>query len=177
MWMTRFFLSNGLCAGVVALATVFAVQATYAEDMLAPSGEVILTVSGAIGTTNGNGVLALDADLFATLPQHSFTTGTIWTEGTATYTGVLLRDLLAAVGATGSTVKLTALNDYEISMPIADALMDGPLLANLSNGKPMSLREKGPIWLIYPYDTVDGYRTEQTYARSIWQLIRIAVAD
>jgi len=145
--------------------------------MPAPNGEVILTVSGAIGTTNGDGVLTLDSDLFATLPQHSFTTGTIWTDGTATYTGVLLRDVLAAAGATGATVRLTALNDYQIEMPASGALGDGPLLANLSDGQPMPLRDKGPIWLIYPYDTVPGYRTEQTYARSIWQLNRIEVAD
>jgi hypothetical protein len=177
MWMTRPFLSNSLCAGVVALVAAFAAQATHSETKPAPTGEIILTVSGAIGTTNGDGVLALDAALFATLPQHSFTTGTIWTEGTATYTGVLLRDLLAAAGTTGETVNLKALNDYQISMPAADALEDGPLLANLSDGKPMSLREKGPVWLIFPYDDVAGYRTEQSYARSIWQLNRIEVAD
>ena len=136
-----------------------------------------MTVSGKIANTNSDGVLALDAELFATLPQHSFTTSTIWTEGTATYTGVLLRDLLAAVGADGATVKLTALNDYEISMPAADALEDGPLLANLSNGEPMSVRDKGPVWMIFPFDDVAAYRTEQTYSRSIWQLNRIEIAD
>lgn len=159
-----------------AIAALCAIPA-FAQDTPAPTGDVILTVSGNIAATNGNGVLALDADLFAALPQHSFTTGTIWTEGSATYSGVLLRDLLAAIGAKGDTVMLTALNDYQISMPASDALADGPLLANLSDGAPMSLREKGPIWLIYPYDDVVAYRTEQTYARSIWQLNRIEVVD
>jgi hypothetical protein len=177
MWMTRSFLSDSLHAGAVAVTLAFAAHATQAQDMPAPTGEVILTVSGAITTTNGDDVLALDAALFATLPQHSFTTGTIWTEGTATYSGVLLRDLLAAVGATGGTVKLTALNDYEISMPAAEAREDGPLLANLAGGQPMPVRDKGPVWLIYPYDGVAGYRTEQTYARSIWQLNRIEISD
>ncbi|WP_216842449.1 molybdopterin-dependent oxidoreductase [Tabrizicola piscis] len=148
-----------------------------AETLPAPQAEVILTVSGAIGTTNADGVLALDADLMASLPQHSFTTATIWTEGTATYSGVLLRDLLAAAGATGATVKLTALNDYQISMPAADALADGPLLAFLADGQPMSTRDKGPVWLIYPFDDVAAFRTEQTYARSIWQLNRIEITD
>jgi hypothetical protein len=41
----------------------------------------------------------------------------------------------------------------------------------------MSVREKGPIWMIFPYDSVEAFRTEQTYARSIWQLDRIAVTD
>lgn len=161
----------------MAFGFAFAAPFASAQEMAAPTGEVILTVAGAITTTNGDGVLALDADLFAKLPQHTFITSTIWTEGTATYTGVLLRDLLDAVGAKGSTVKLTALNDYQISMPAADAFENGPLLANLSNGEPMSLRDKGPVWLIYPFDDVAEYRTEQTYARAIWQLNRIEITD
>lgn len=144
-----------------------------AQDFSAPKSDVILTVSGQISQTNGDGTLSLDATQFASLPQHKFTTSTTWTEGTPTFEGVLLKDLIAAVGATGVTITLTALNDYRISMPTADAHDDGPLLAYLMNGKPMSLREKGPVWLVYPYDANADYRTEQAYARSIWQLDRI----
>lgn len=159
------------------LLAALAPGAATAETLPAPAGEVILTVSGAISTTNGDGVLALDAGLLASLPQHAFTTATIWTEGSATYSGVLLRDLLAAAGSTGANVTLTALNDYQISMPAADAAADGPLLAYLADGQPMSTRDKGPVWLIYPFDDVAAYRTEQTYARSIWQLNRIEIRD
>jgi hypothetical protein len=176
MQMSVSILRQSLLGANFALAALCAAP-VFAQDMAAPTGDVILTVSGNIAASNGNDVLALDAELFAALPQHSFTTGTIWTKGTATYTGVLLRDLLAAVGAKGDTVMLTALNDYLIEMPASDALENGPLLANLSDGQPMSLRDKGPIWLVYPYDDVAEYRSEQTYARSIWQLNRIEVAD
>lgn len=163
--------------GAGLLAIVLSVSAAQAEDMPAPTGEVLLTVSGSISTTNGDGVLALDAVLFSSLPQHSFTTSTIWTKGTATYSGVLLRDLLTAAGATGGTVTLTALNDYQISMPAAEVLADGPLLANLSDGKPMSVRDKGPVWMVYPYDMAPEYRTEKAYARSIWQVTSIEISD
>jgi hypothetical protein len=50
-------------------------------------------------------------------------------------------------------------------------------LATLADGKPMSVREKGPVWMLFPYDDVAAYRTEQTYARSIWQLNRIEITD
>lgn len=163
--------------GTIAVALALLAPVARAEDMAAPTGEVILTVSGAIGTTNGDGVLALDAALLGGLPQTSFTTSTIWTEGSHSYSGVLLRDLLEAAGATGGTVVLTALNDYQISIPVTDAREDGPLLAYLSDGEPMSVRDKGPVWMIYPYDEVAEYRTEQTYARSIWQLARIEITD
>jgi hypothetical protein len=175
--MTVFRSKRMMISGACLLALVGVSASASAETLPAPQGEVILTVSGAITTTNGDGVFALDADLMATLPQHEFATSTIWTEGTTTYSGVLLRDLLAAAGATGATVKLTALNDYQITMPAADALEDGPLLAYLADGKTMPTRDKGPVWLIYPFDDVAAYRSEQTYARSIWQLNRIEITD
>jgi hypothetical protein len=146
-----------------------------ASDLPLPAGDVILTVSGAISTTNADGAARFDHALLDTLPQHSFTTTTIWTEGPNTYTGILLKDLLAAVGATGATVKATALNDYEISFPTADIASDAPLVAYRSDGELMSVRDKGPLWLIFPFDTNADYRTEETYARSIWQMDRIEV--
>jgi hypothetical protein len=161
-----------LHAVLLAAVCLFA-PAAQAEGFTAPTGDVLLTVSGQITLTNVSGTLSLDADQFATLPQHRFTTSTTWTDGTPTFEGVLLKDLMAAVGATGTTVALTALNDYKITIPLSEIHDDGPLLAYLMDGKPMSLRDKGPIWLVYPYDANAEYRTEQTYARSIWQLNRI----
>jgi len=164
-------------AALAGLAGLVAAPSARAESLPAPQGEVILTVSGAIANTNDDGLARLDMALLEGLPKHSFATSTIWTEGVDTYEGVLLTDLLSAVGATGTNVLAKALNDYEITFPVAEATSDGPLLAYLTNGKPMSVREKGPIWLIFPYDTVEAFRTEQTYARSIWQLDRITVTD
>jgi hypothetical protein len=37
----------------------------------------------------------------------------------------------------------------------------------------MSIREKGPLWLVYPYDLNKAYQSETIYSRSIWQLVRI----
>lgn len=164
-------------AALAGLAGLVAAPSARAESLPAPQGEVILTVSGAIANTNDDGLARLDMALLEGLPKHSFATSTIWTEGVDTYEGVLLTDLLSAVGATGTNVLAKALNDYEITFPVAEATSDGPLLAYLTNGKAMSVREKGPIWLIFPYDTVEAFRTEQTYARSIWQLDRITVTD
>lgn len=149
----------------------------FSDELAPPTGEVLLTVSGAISVTNGDGTTSFDQALLDSLPQYSFTTSTIWTEGTATYSGVLLKDLLAAVGATGTVIQATALNDYQISIPVADVADDAPLLAYLADGAPMSVREKGPIWLIYPFDVNEAYRTEQNYARAIWQLDRIAITN
>ena len=164
-----------LKAAVTALS--LAAGPVLADGFAAPTGEVILTLGGAVGQTNAQGALELDRRLLESLPQHEFATSTIWTDGVVTFRGVRLGDLLQAARATGSTVTLTALNDYSVSMSMADAMADGPLLAFLMNGEPMSVRDKGPVWLVYPYDSDAAFRTEKTYAWSIWQLDRIEVSD
>ena len=51
----------------------------------------------------------------------------------------------------------------------------GPIIAYMMNGEEMSVRNKGPLWLVYPYDLNHEYRSEVIYSRSIWQLDRIDV--
>ena len=166
-----------LC-GVAVLAAITALSLpAAAQQMAAPTGDVVLTISGAITAPNSDGVLALDMAQLQSLPQQEFSTTTIWTEGETTFRGVLLKDVLTAAGATGATLALTALNDYQIQMPTAEAGNEGPTIAYMMNGAEMPVRDKGPLWLVYPYDSNADFRTEQAYARSIWQLSRIEVTD
>lgn len=72
-------------------------------------------------------------------------------------------------------IDATAINDYSVEIPISDAVEGGPILAYKSDGAYMSRRDKGPIWLIYPYDQNADYRSETIYSRSIWQLDRLNV--
>jgi hypothetical protein len=51
----------------------------------------------------------------------------------------------------------------------------GPIVAFARNGAPMPLRDKGPLWIVYPYDSNPDYQSELIYSRSIWQLDRIEV--
>jgi hypothetical protein len=163
-------------AALLAFA-VASLQQVHAQGLGHPAGKVILTVTGEIARTNATGKASFDLSLLDALPQHGFVTSTIWTSGQTTYSGVLLVDLLAAVGAQGATVVGNALNDYRIRIPVAEITEEAPLLAYRADGVPMSVREKGPIWLIYPFDSDEQYRTEQNYSRSIWQLNRIEITD
>jgi hypothetical protein len=159
-----------MSVGLVFLTPVTRVSAA---DLAKPVGEVILTVSGAISNTNGEGKAALDLDMLKALPVASFKTKTTWTEGEKTFTGVSLQALLAAVGSSGTLAKAIALNDYGVEIPVSDAVADGPIVAYLMDNQPMSVRDKGPLWIVYPFDAKPEYRTEATYAKSIWQLARI----
>ncbi|MEL6451966.1 MAG: molybdopterin-dependent oxidoreductase [Pseudomonadota bacterium] len=120
---------------------------------------------------------AVSLDALDEMEQVSFTTSTIWTDGPVTFSGVPLKVLLAAHAAQGTAVEMVALNDYAVTMPLDALEDDAPIVATRMNGAPMSVRDKGPYWVVFPYDKDPKYRTETTYALSIWQLNRLKVVD
>ena len=72
---------------------------------------------------------------------------------------------------------LVALNDYVVTVPVAELEEDYPIVATRMDGKTMSVRDKGPYWVVFPYDLDSKYRTETVFSRSIWQLNRLRVAE
>jgi hypothetical protein len=148
-----------------------------AAGMLAPpQDEVLLTVSGAIAETNTEaGEAVFDRAMLEALDPVIIETSTIWTDGVQRFRGVPLVTLLDRLGAEGTILRALALNDYAIEIPVSDAVEGGPIIAFERNDEPMSVRDKGPLWVIYPYDVVPEYKSERIYARSIWQLVSIEV--
>ncbi|SIN77374.1 molybdopterin-dependent oxidoreductase [Vannielia litorea] len=155
----------------------FAALPLAAQELAAPEGEVILTLSGEIATTNAGDTAQFDLAMLEALGTETIETTTIWTEGTNTFEGVSLKALAEAAGFEGGTLRATAINDYAVEIPVTDAVEGGPIVAYRMNGAEMSVRDKGPLWIVYPYDASAEYRTEVIYSRSIWQLDRIVVTD
>ena len=149
--------------------------AVTVTTLAAPTEKVVLTVTGRIGVTNAPGAARFDAAMLAALPRHSFRTSTIWTGGVETFSGVELQTLLDRLGVSDGTLKITAINDYSVQIPVAEVQAGGALLADLRDGKPMAVRDKGPIWLVYPYDSDAEFRNEVIYSRSVWQVDRVEV--
>ena len=147
----------------------------FAEELATPTGDVILTVSGPLETTNVDGTAQFDLEMLEALDATTFETTTIWTEGDHSFTGVSLQALAEHLGLEGETLRATAINDYAVDVPLTDAVEGGPIVAYRMDGETMSLRDKGPLWIVYPYDSDADYRTEVIYSRSIWQLDRIEV--
>lgn len=110
------------------------------------------------------------------LGEVTFETETIWTSGLQQFTGVSLAVLIAQFAPVGGIVQARAINDYMVEIPLSDAVEDGPIIAYERNGKTMSLRTKGPLWIVYPYDSNPAYKTEAVYSRSIWQLDSLSIA-
>lgn len=140
-----------------------------------PKSAVILTVDGKIGVKNLADTAVFDAAIIDALPQKSFVTATPWFKEPTKFTGPLLRDVLQALKAQGNNVKATALNDYKITIPMLDILKYDVILARQIDGKFISVREKGPLFVIYPFDSAAELKSITYYSRSIWQLKTLSV--
>lgn len=111
------------------------------------------------------------------LEQIEFSTSTIWTDGVVTFSGVSLNELLKSLETSGQAIELVALNEYSISIPSGELGDQYPIVATRMNGEQMSVRDKGPFWLVYNYDSDPRFQNETIYSRSIWQLNRIKVVE
>lgn len=162
--------------GLMVLA-VLAGGLAHAQGLPAPSGEPILRVEGQVAQANADGAAVFDLALLDSLPQESFATSTIWTEGTLTFSGPPLAAVLDAAGATGTRIVARAVNDYAVEIPLAEIDARYPILATRINGETFSVRDKGPIWIVYPYDAAPAWRTEVNFGRSVWQLAVLTLAE
>jgi hypothetical protein len=112
------------------------------------------------GDPHHHRLAVFDLALLDQLPQHSFSTRTPWYPDARKFSGVLLSDLLKAV----------ALNDYRVEIPVEDLVRHGAMIASQLDGKPIAVRDKGPLLIIYPFDDKPELRTAVHYSRAIWQL-------
>ncbi|WP_374309710.1 molybdopterin-dependent oxidoreductase [Dongia sp.] len=146
-----------------------------AAALEAPQGPVVLTVTGGIAVTNSAEGLAFDQAALDALPQTIVRTETPWTEGMVEFSGVSLKDLLNVAGAKGRTLIATALNDYAVEIPVSDADNPHVIIAARRNGALMPVRDKGPLWIIYPLSDEPALQNETTNSRMIWQLNRLEI--
>jgi hypothetical protein len=155
---------------VLAGALAFA-AAWPAAALDAPTGKVILTVTGQITVRNIADAAQFDLAMLEKLPQTSFHTKTPWYPEPRKFTGVRLRDLLAALGAQGrASVSAEAINDYRAVIPAEDFNEYDVLVAWHLDDAPMLVRDKGPLVIIYPFDAHAKLRSAVRYGRAVWQL-------
>ena len=164
---------------ISAAVVLFWLAVPLAGQTLVPlparTGPILLTVTGLDATLHPGGKLELDRGMLQAIGTATITTTSIWTEGRHTYTGVALKALAAELGAGDANLRFHALNDYAVEFAAGDSNDTAPILAYEVDGVPMSVRDKGPVWVLYPFDASAEYRTDMIYERSIWQLDRIDV--
>jgi hypothetical protein len=161
-------LSNRFLAPLAVSLALF--SALPALALPPAAGKVILTISGKVANKNTPDAAQFDLAMLEKLPQQSFTTMTPWSKEPIKFTGPLLRDVLAAAKANGTTIKAMALNDYKTAIPVDDAQRYDVVLAHRMNGEPIPVRTKGPLFIVYPFDSKAELQASKFYGRSAWQL-------
>lgn len=158
-----------LAAGALVLAL-----APAAAQSAQPADKPILTVSGKIkGSTEAG--LQFDRTALEAMGTVAIETSTPWYKGPVKFEGVPLAKLMSTVGASGERVVAIALNDYSVEIPIEDFAKYGAILALKRNGEYMPVRDKGPLFIVYPYDQSPELRSQKFYSRSVWQVARLIV--
>lgn len=126
----------------------------------------------ALVLSRGDEAVELTLEDLEAMPQHSITTVTEFTDGATTFTGPLARDVFEHLDLNEvDTVRLTAINDYFIDVPTSDFRQYDVIMALEADGRRLSRRDKGPIWLMYPISDHEELADPQYVARLIWQLV------
>ncbi|MDP2699158.1 molybdopterin-dependent oxidoreductase [Thalassospira sp.] len=103
-------------------------------------------------------------------PATGIVTTTPWTDGERRFTGVSFDTLLDRYGISAPNIQISALNDYNVTVPASVLRQDGAILAYHLDGEVMSVRDKGPFWVIFPYDSDPRFQTDTYWSYSVWQV-------
>lgn len=142
-----------------------------------PQQEVILTVRGALGVASHHGTVKFDLPTLEQIGLVRFTTPTTWTDAPVTFEGILMSRLfeLLAVASHATEAVMTALDDYQVTIPLSDVRRWPVMLALKRDGAYMSVRDKGPLWVVYPRQAFPELNEPRHDPKWIWQLKEIIV--
>lgn len=144
------------------------------EPLPLPKGPVVLTVSGKIERTNSNGAALFDMEMLEALGKASFASRWELSDAPQLFEGIPLRAVLERVGAKGKNLRASALNDYVAVIPVED-LKFNPILATRVDGRVLTIRDKGPLWISYPRDAHRVLQGAKYDYRWVWQLNKLHV--
>jgi hypothetical protein len=165
---------TGLYASAFAALLGWSIAAYASEPLPPPAGPVLLTISGNIEQTNAPGQARFDKGMLEALGTSSFTTSSAFADKPQHFEGVPLRAVMDRVGAKGKALTASASNDYQISIPLDDLKYE-PLIAMRVDGQVLKLRDKGPLWVVYPRDAHKPLQALMYDSRWVWQLNRLHV--
>jgi hypothetical protein len=160
---------------ITAILSITWLSCAQAGTLPKPAGKTILTISGNIANTNVNGAAQFDREMLESIGVVAVETNSPWYDGRVRFEGVPLKKLMAFVGAKGTIVTAVALNDYVSTIPMEDFNKFNVILAMKRDGNYMEVREKGPLFVIYPYDSSPELQTQTYYTRSAWQVAKLIV--
>jgi hypothetical protein len=161
--------------GILFAVTGLVANTASAESIKAPSEKPILTITGKIASKNEGDSAQFDRAMLESLGMVTVETSSPWYKGLVKFEGIPLDKLMKYVGATGDRVTVIALNDYSTEIPIKDFSDYNTIIALKRDGEYMSVRDKGPLFIIYPFDSKPELKSQTYYGRSAWQVAKIIV--
>ncbi|SEG47967.1 hypothetical protein [Oceanospirillum linum] len=114
---------------------------------------------------------------FKALPTTQVRTKTIWTDKEHTFSSVTFKDLMKhlQIDPKGKHVTMIALNDYAIQVAVETLIEHSAFIAYAIDGKRMRIRDKGPLWVLYPFSDQPAINIPPYQAHAIWQLKTLVV--
>ncbi|WP_211252982.1 molybdopterin-dependent oxidoreductase [Vibrio pacinii] len=140
-----------------------------------PTEDTLLWVSGNINQSNSTSGVEFDEPMLSQLEMGVIRTNNHVVEDIVEYKGPYLASLLDKVGAQGESVKVIAWDDYMVSIPISDIKKYQVILATHENGQKMTLDDKGPFFVVFPFSDFPELRNDFYYSLSVWQVREIVV--
>jgi hypothetical protein len=144
------------------------------DTLPAPKGETVLTLTGKIGSKNAAETLRLDPALLDEFGLVRVSVWEPWIKQDMQFQGVWLADVLKVAQTDGSakTLHLTALDDYQIDLSIADVMAGGIMLATKTgDGAAIPIEDGGPTRIVFVSGNLSGTSADQW----IWSLSTIDV--
>jgi len=162
--------------GSATVGVGLAMVAGHAQAALAkPVEKPILTISGKIRVFNEGESAQFDRAMLEALGMTTIETATPWYDKVVKFEGPLMTSLFDTVDAFGDSVVATALNDYSTTIPRSDFAQFKPILALKRDGVYLPVRDKGPLFVVYPYDSNPELKQQKYYGRSAWQVATFTV--
>jgi hypothetical protein len=144
------------------------------QRLPAPAGAAILTMTGRLSAANQGHPVALDLAGLGRLSQVEVHVYEPWVKKDLDFRGVWLQDLLNAAGLAddATTLRLTALDDYSVSLTLTDIRAGGILLATgTGTGAHIPIADGGPTRIVFLKGLPAGANADQW----IWSLKTIDV--
>jgi hypothetical protein len=137
----------------------------------------VLEIDGKVRVTNDGGRLLLDLPTLEQLGLIRYSVEDPWLKRNVSYTGVLLSDLVKLLrpATSATTMHLTALDDYEVDVALADVERWPIMLATRLDGKRMAIDKGGPTRIVFPYGLVSGIDKLEYKDLWIWNIKSITV--
>jgi hypothetical protein len=140
----------------------------------APQGRALLTITGRIAATNGDGTLRLDQTQLDRLGLLAMNVNDPWAKQRIGLQGVWLRDLvgLARPDEGATSLHMTALDDYQIDLSLADVRSQSIFLATRTgDGAALPVDEGGPTRVVFSDDLASRFSPDLW----IWNIETIEV--